>query len=311
MIDFLETRITSYPKLKLKKNIDLRVKHDDEFPFAGGGNKARKSLYVISEIIEKGYNCVITTGSIYSNQIRTVSAICAYYGISCHLIIIDDNRFSSRETINLKLANNYGAKISFTSFKEFDNSLKDISLNYSKKGFKPFFFDNSGKSIISLKAYINAGKNLINQLNVINWWPEFIFVPCGTGLTLLGLSISLINKPIKIIGISISRKKERLEKELYETAKIYNSHEQFNLENLQLIINDEFNDNGYGSYNDEIIHTIRNCSKKGLILDPIYTSKAFLGLISLTEKSISNNSKILFWHTGSLYNYLDNELNFI
>ena len=102
---------------------------------------------------------------------------------------------------------------------------------------------------------------MINQLNVINWWPEFIFVPCGTGLTQLGLSISLINKPIKIIGISISRNKERLEKELYETAKIYNSHEQFNLENLKLIINDEFNENGYGSYNDEIIHTIRNCSK--------------------------------------------------
>ena len=312
MFKLPETRITPYSKLLKNHQIDLRVKHDDEFPFAGGGNKARKSLFVISEIVKNGFNGVITTGSVYSNQIRVVSAICAYFRIFCHIIVIEDSRFKIKQSTNLKFAKSFGAEISYICYEQLEIHKRKIISNYSKKNLKTYFFDNSGSNQLSLKAYIEAGKNLINQFQEINWEPDYIIVPSGTGLTQLGLSISLNKKPIKIIGLSISRKSDRLKKEMFETAKIYNSFFNFDIRNLSLIINDDYLLGGYGSYSEKVILTIKNSLKSGLILDPIYTGKAFYGLVSLTEENIfKKNDRVLFWHTGSLFNFLNSEFKLI
>ena len=308
MIKFSETRISPYSKLLDNDDIDLRVKHDDEFPFAGGGNKARKSLFVISEIVKKGFNCVITNGSIYSNQIRAVAATCSYFGIFCHIVVVEDNRFQIKQSTNLKFAKSFGAETSFINNEKFEAHKKELNLRYLEKGLKPYFFDNSGNNQLSLKAYIEAGKNLIMQFQEINWIPDYIIVPSGTGLTHLGLSISLKNQPIKIIGLSISRKSDRLKKEMFETALISN----FDIRNLSLKINDDYLLGGYGSYSEEVILTIKKSLKSGLIFDPIYTGKAFYGLTALTKENIfKKNDKVLFWHTGSLFNFLNQEFNLI
>ena len=38
---------------------------------------------------------------------------------------------------------------------------------------------------------------------------------------------------------------------------------------------------------------------EGIFLDPIYTGKAFAGLIDLVERG-ELGGKVLFWHTGGL-----------
>jgi len=53
----------------------------------------------------------------------------------------------------------------------------------------------------------------------------------------------------------------------------------------------------------EELDFIYNLSKlEGLILDPVYTGKAMLGLTKEIEKGTFNNYKnILFIHTGGIY----------
>ena len=40
---------------------------------------------------------------------------------------------------------------------------------------------------------------------------------------------------------------------------------------------------------------------EGILLDPVYTGRAFYGMLDcLKKKKIKQNSNILFWHTGGL-----------
>ncbi|MFX9185031.1 pyridoxal-phosphate dependent enzyme, partial [Acinetobacter baumannii] len=40
-------------------------------------------------------------------------------------------------------------------------------------------------------------------------------------------------------------------------------------------------------------------STEGIVLDPVYTGKAFAGLLDLVSKG-EVSGKVLFWHTGGL-----------
>ena len=53
----------------------LLIKRDDLTGFAGGGNKARKLEYDFAEILNGGYDVVITAGGIQSNHARMTAAI--------------------------------------------------------------------------------------------------------------------------------------------------------------------------------------------------------------------------------------------
>ena len=60
----------------------------------------------------------------------------------------------------------------------------------------------------------------------------------------------------------------------------------------------------FGYFVNVLVQFIRDAIKNFAIpLDPVYTGKAFLGMISEADKrEIEENSKVLFWHTGGLLN---------
>ena len=73
----------------------------------------------------------------------------------------------------------------------------------------------------------------------------------------------------------------------------------------KLFVDDNFIGPGYGISSYESLKTTRLVAKySGLLFDPIYTSKAFAGLICYRKNNtISKNSKIVFIHSGGLSNY--------
>jgi 1-aminocyclopropane-1-carboxylate deaminase/D-cysteine desulfhydrase-like pyridoxal-dependent ACC family enzyme len=65
-------------------------------------------------------------------------------------------------------------------------------------------------------------------------------------------------------------------------------------------VNDTFLGAGYGVMGkpeEEAIHLF--ASQEGLLLDPVYTSRAAAGLIGLIREGFFKpDEKVLFWHTG-------------
>lgn len=69
-----------------------------------------------------------------------------------------------------------------------------------------------------------------------------------------------------------------------------------------VVIFDEYTQEGYGVINKKIVETIGLLAKtEGIFLDPVYTAKAMMGLIDLVKKGFFKKSEnILFLHTGGM-----------
>lgn len=65
----------------------LFIKRDDLTGLAGGGNKARKLEYDFEEIVNGGYDVVITAGGIQSNHARMTAAAARKLGLDVKLVL--------------------------------------------------------------------------------------------------------------------------------------------------------------------------------------------------------------------------------
>ena len=81
--------------------------------------------------------------------------------------------------------------------------------------------------------------------------------------------------------------------------------------NGKIELYDDFLAGGYCKTNKAQKETIRVAAcTEGLLLDPIYTGKAFHGLKCLVKSGkIKKGSDVIFWHTGSLINLISKKLN--
>ena len=66
---------------------------------------------------------------------------------------------------------------------------------------------------------------------------------------------------------------------------------------------DDYIGEGYGIASSEVFQTIRMLAKtEGLILDPVYTGKAFNGMLNeIRQGQFSDCNNIVFVHTGGIF----------
>ena len=69
-------------------------------------------------------------------------------------------------------------------------------------------------------------------------------------------------------------------------------------------ISDEYAGKGYAITDDKTLETIRLLARtEGILLDPVYTGKAFSGMIDRIQSGkIPGKANILFIHTGGIIN---------
>ncbi|MCS7365548.1 MAG: pyridoxal-phosphate dependent enzyme, partial [archaeon GB-1867-035] len=72
------------------------------------------------------------------------------------------------------------------------------------------------------------------------------------------------------------------------------------LSHNDITVFDEYVCGGYGVITKEVVDVVKMVARlEGLILDPVYTGKAMLGLIDLVNKGdIPKGSTVVFLHTG-------------
>ena len=83
----LPTRINKLEKLSREYGKNIYIKRDDMTGIEISGNKVRKLEYILAEAQDKGIDTLITAGGIQSNHARATAAVCAMYGLSCHLVL--------------------------------------------------------------------------------------------------------------------------------------------------------------------------------------------------------------------------------
>ena len=301
-----ETPLRRYPKLSQNLGIKLWVKHDDEIQRACGGNKVRKLFKIFNDSLKFRYNAIVTTGGIYSNHIRSAAILAAEKGWKARIVIHD--RKPSVPPANLKIAHLTGANISFCKKKNIKIEMRKAMSEMRLLKYNPLYIWGGGHSASGVEAFQDAVLEIKGQCKKKKIKPSYIIVASGTGSTQAGLiaGSSKLMPNTKIIGISVSHNKLKGVKHISKSLEMI----EFDFKG-KIEFYDDFLAGGYCKTNKAQKETIRvAASTEGLLLDPIYTGKAFHGLKCLVKSGkIKKGSDVIFWHTGSLINLISKKLN--
>jgi len=292
---------------------EIWVKRDDLTGCALSGNKVRKLEYVIYDAIKKKSDVLITCGGIQSNHARATAVAAAKVGLKCHLVL--SGQLEDVPDGNTFLDFLFGAKVTFledADLSEMDQAMEDVAQTYIKEGKKPYVIPLGASSPLGALGYIGAATEITMQAGELREKFDYIVVPCGSAGTLAGLAIgfSYLNPQTEIWGISVSFKENWIREKVTSLAQ--ETKEQFLPELATPITNFRVLDNyigeGYGKTTPEQLKMIqRIASLEGLVLDPVYTGKAFWGLKEEIRKgTLKKGQKVLFVHTGGIFGLFAN-----
>ena len=307
----LPTRIDKLKQLSVELGTNLFIKRDDFTGTEFSGNKIRKLEYALNEAINEGCDTIITTGAIQSNHCRATAAAAARLGLNCELIIRGDE--PSQIEGNLFLDHILGAKVHLIGPEESrEEKMEEVKEEIEKRSGKPYLIPVGASNAIGSYGYAECFDEILQQEKKLGIVFDAVVTSVGSGGTYAGLWFgNYMNRADKeIYGISVSDSedefKEQIIKILYGMKGMEAEEEYLD---KKININDKYIGEGYAKSTDkELKFLIDIARKEGIILDPCYTGKAFLGCIEEIKKGdLKDYKNILFIHTGGLMGWTEEQ----
>ncbi len=304
------------------QNCNVWLKRDD---FTGGvtsGNKIRKLEFLLQDALLNSCDTIITSGGLQSNHCRATAALCAQLGLNCHLILrvdqggrTEDGKVKLDEG-NALLSHLCGAEISAYSPSYYQNNLNEIFLSYSQhyenKGGKAYCIPTGGSNALGLWGYIECAVEILNQCRDNEIEPDAIVCASGSGGTQGGLSLGcyLAGSSVPVHGMAVCDSVDYFESKIradvheWQTCFDNKVKPSIDLKNsVPLFTNDKYIGPGYAKGYADMYATVAWLARnEGVILDPVYTGKAFHGMMEeIKTGSLSNCKNIVFVHTGGIF----------
>lgn len=299
----------------------LYIKRDDHTGLASGGNKTRKLEYLFQEAIDNGCNTVITAGAQQSNHCRQTAAACAVAGLKCHLLLGGTN--PEVYDGNLLLSYLLGAIIHFAGENRKGEDIEALRSELELKGNKCSVIPYGGSNLTGALGYVNAVKELKDQLITHNYNIDYIFFASSSGGTQAGITLGMdmFDLNAELMPISIDKAETYgVPTEEYILDLLNSGRERLGI-NKNYQLNDikflrDYDKAGYGVMTENEKSAILKLARtEGIILDPVYTGRAFYGMLECLEnRRIKPDSDVLFWHTGGLpanFEYADKFLDIL
>lgn len=311
-MDFSSTPIQKIDNLI--EGLNIYVKREDLLPFSFGGNKVRIAQEYLDDMENKGKNCLIGYGSRKSNLCRCLANLCASKNIPCYIVSPLEDYEEKDRSNNSILVKSCGATYYCCTKDCVSQTISEVINACEDKGLSPYYINGDiygeGNEATPVNAYLKAYKEICQQSKDMNVVFDYLFLPTGTGMTQAGLiegQQQLHNYNQKIIGVSIAREAEKEIKIIEKYIDAYEKENKIhNLKKAEINLIDNYLCGGYGKYDANIQNIILSVFKiAGVGLDPVYTGKAFYGMIDYLKKNKVRYKNILFLHTGGLPLFFD------
>jgi len=290
------------------------VKRDDLTDCSMSGNKIRKLEFCLAQAIEQGCDTIITVGGVQSNHCRTTALLCAQLGLKCHLVLRGES--ASIPDGNLLLDLLAGAEIAYYPNHEYQAREVEIltqwKLHYEDQGACVYTIPVGASDGIGLWGYINAALELASDFEAQSVSPTHIISATGSGGTQGGLTVGnqLFELGAKVIGINVCDDENYFLNKVAEDIADWKSRythlqdvKNFQLKDDAINVLDGYVGPGYARATSAVFDTIKTvAAKEGLVLDPVYSGKAFHGLIDKIQAGyFDGSSDIVFVHTGGIF----------
>jgi len=315
---------------------DLFIKRDDLTGLAFGGNKGRKLEYIVADAVAKGAGTIVTWGGIQSNWCLQTAAAAARVGVRAVLVLLVKPGSPTIDDGNLLLDHLCGATVrvlevdsdrGFLNLEDVADLLSPIVDEEKAAGRKPYLapiggsvVEGSMKEPLGAMGYAKGLVELLEQMHSQDLRFDTVVHASGSAGTQAGLvaAARTVAPHLRIVGISVASDRETLRgkvrtiaEELLETLAV-----DAEIEDDDVIVFDQYLAPGYGVLTPEISRGIAALARsEGVVLDPVYTGKAWLGLLDLMETGfISHDENLVFIHTGgtpALFPYRSQVMGFL
>ncbi len=287
--------------------LDLFIKRDDLTGLALGGNKARKLEYLLAEALAQNADAIVTCGGIHSNFIRQLGAACAMCSLKCAAAVMElpfeleapPGRRLNPERGSPQIDRLLGVDLRLHPDGCWDQLYRlaeELAREYESSGAKVYRIPVGGSAPLGAYAFHKAADEVKATSLEFDW----IVTASSSGSTQTGLTYAFAGSPTKVLGISADPEPE-IVNDLHRLGEgLAQLMGTVPLPVRDFAVNLDFVGDGYGIPSPDGNEAIRYLARReGVLLDPIYTGKAFGGLMSLARQGYLGG-RVLFWHTGGV-----------
>lgn len=286
----------------------LWVKRDDLTGCTLSGNKVRKLEYITAYAQDHGYDMLITCGGIQSNHARATAFAGAQLGLPVHLLLRGEPAGTPEG--NLLLDHLAGATVNCYPLKQYVSEIDQLFLQwqeeYASQGRKALAIPTGGSDGIGLWGYIGAAGELGFDMQAAEIEEAHIVCATGSGGTQAGLTlgVALHDLSATVWGVNVCDDEQYfLDKVAADTADWRRRFPGVPAVETDTRVLDGYVGAGYAKAGPEIFQLIVELSRlEGLVLDPVYTGKAFAGMLAEIEAGrFEGRRDIVFVHTGGIF----------
>ena len=282
----------------------LWIKRDDLTGYLGGGNKLRKLEYVMANALARGATTIVTTGSITSNLARTTALIARRLGLKCELILSGGDPKAAHA--NWRVAELLGVRIhTVAASKDRAARMHEVAEALEHGGERVYVVPLGASNEVGSFGMVAAFEELgIQQLELGVQFDAIVFATSSGG-TQAGLEVGkrLFNyRNLRLLGVSADDPAETIRESVWQAVgPMLSLLDQPDFSSVdELHIDTGFIGEGYAMPTRESREAAQLfADTEGILLDPVYTSKAAAGLLAYCrEGRFSPSDRVLFWHTG-------------
>jgi D-cysteine desulfhydrase family pyridoxal phosphate-dependent enzyme len=304
-IAHLPTPLEALPRLTAQLDgPELWIKRDDQTGLATGGNKTRKLEYLVADALEIGADTLITGGAAQSNHARQTAAAAARFGLACTLVLRGAEPSQVRG--NLLLDRIFGAQVVWAGDRPLAEVMAQAAEDLRAAGRRPYVVPYGGSNPVGASGYAAALEELLAQCGEYDLRFDHVVSASSSGGTQAGLVVGAraLGYEGRILGISVEPEADALRRSLADLATATAEHLglAFTFGPGDFEVDDAYLGGGYGVVGDlerEAIQTMARA--EGILLDPVYTGRAFGGLLDLIRRGVFRpGERVLFWHTGGI-----------
>jgi D-cysteine desulfhydrase len=291
--------------------VRIFVKRDDFTAIGGGGNKLRKLEFLLGEAKAQGADTVITVGARQSNHARLTAAASARAGFRCELVLLrtvprDDADYVNNG--NILLDDLFGATVhDLPKDSDVGALMAQRFEALTKEGRKAYFAPVGGSSAAGCLGYVSCALEIEAQSERMGLKFANVITANGSSGTHAGLaagfaasgrgaafskSYAVYYDDAKTRGITLNIARDTL-KHLGSNVALTES---------DIVVDGDHRGEGYGIPTDGMRAAVRlMASTEGLLLDPVYSGKAFAGLLhDVRAEKYKRGDNVLFLMTGGV-----------
>ena len=289
------TPIQKLENVSRRFGANVYLKRDDLTGLGLGGNKVRKLEFLLADAKAQGAEVVFTTGGAQSNHAMLTAAAANRLGMKPILIL--KKRGVTARRGNQLLEHLMGTDVRFLDTDSYDDIYAEMDRVGKALGVPYYKIPCGGSNALGSLGYVACAREIAQQDG------SFTHLICaeGSGGTMAGLALGakLFLPHTKVYGMMVDTDPfdQITPRLMREAAALLEA--DLEITDADFTLRDTCGP-GYAIPSKEGSAAVKLLAEQeGLFLDPVYTGKAFGGLVAMArEGAFRPDDRVLFLHSG-------------